>query len=68
MRSVACRGLDKPWSVITFGCWQIAPSGGWGDYCSSEDADASVKAALEGGITAGSVDGVCSVGSATVER
>ena len=52
MRSVPCRGLDKPWSVLTFGCWQIAPSGGWGDYCSPEDADASVKTALEGGITA----------------
>ncbi len=52
MRSVTCRGLDKPWSVITLGCWQIAPSGGWGDYCTPEDADASVKAALEGGITA----------------
>jgi aryl-alcohol dehydrogenase-like predicted oxidoreductase len=52
MRSVSCRGLDKPWSVITFGCWQIAPSGGWGDYCTPEDADASVKVALEGGITA----------------
>ena len=52
MRSVPCRGLDKPWSVLTFGCWQIAPSGGWGDYCSAEDADASVKTALEGGITA----------------
>ena len=52
MRSVACKGLDKPWSVITFGCWQIAPSGGWGDYCTPEDADTSVKTALEGGITA----------------
>ena len=52
MRSVTCRGLDKTWSVITFGCWQIAPSGGWGDYCSPEDADTSVKTALEGGITA----------------
>jgi aryl-alcohol dehydrogenase-like predicted oxidoreductase len=52
MRSVDCKGLDKPWSVITFGCWQIAPSGGWGDYCSAEDADTSVKTALEGGITA----------------
>ncbi len=52
MRSVSCRGLDKPWSVITFGCWQIAPSGGWGDYCTPEDADASVKTALDGGITA----------------
>jgi aryl-alcohol dehydrogenase-like predicted oxidoreductase len=44
--------LDKPWSVITFGCWQIAPSGGWGDYCTPEDAETSVKTALEGGITA----------------
>ena len=52
MRSANCKGLDKPWSVITFGCWQIAPSGGWGDYCSPEDADLSVKTALEGGITA----------------
>lgn len=52
MQSVPCKGLDKPWSVLTFGCWQIAPSGGWGDYCTSEDAEASVKAALEGGITA----------------
>ena len=52
MRSVSCDGIDKPWSVLTFGCWQIAPSGGWGDYCSPEDADASVKTALEGGITA----------------
>ncbi len=52
MRSVSCKGLDKPWSVITFGCWQIAPSGGWGDYCTPEDADASVKTALDGGITA----------------
>jgi aryl-alcohol dehydrogenase-like predicted oxidoreductase len=52
MRSVTCKGLDKPWSVITFGCWQIAPSEGWGDYCTPEDADLSVKTALEGGITA----------------
>ncbi len=52
MRSVPCRGLDKPWSVITFGCWQIAPSGGWGDYCPPKEADASVKTALDGGITA----------------
>ncbi len=52
MRSVPCKGLDKPWSILTFGCWQIAPSGGWGDYCTAEDADASVKTALEGGITA----------------
>ena len=52
MRSVTHKGLDKPWSVITFGCWQIAPSGGWGNYCTPEDADASVKTALDGGITA----------------
>lgn len=52
MRSISCKGLDKPWSVITFGCWQIAPSGGWGDYCTPKDAEASVKTALEGGITA----------------
>jgi aryl-alcohol dehydrogenase-like predicted oxidoreductase len=51
MRSVPCKGLDKPWSVITFGCWQIAPSGGWGDYCTPEDAEASVKTALDVGIT-----------------
>jgi len=52
MRTVQVRGLDKPWSVITFGCWQIAPSGGGGDVCSSEEADRAVKAALAGGITA----------------
>ncbi len=52
MRSVIYKGLDKPWSVITLGCWQIAPSGGWGDYCTPEDADASVKTALDVGITA----------------
>lgn len=52
MRSVDCKGLDKPWSAITLGCWQIAPSGGWGDYCTPEDAEASVKTALDVGITA----------------
>lgn len=52
MRTASVKGLDKPWSVITFGCWQIAPSGGWGDYCTPQDADASVKTALDGGITA----------------
>jgi len=52
MRSIPLKGLDKPWSVLTFGCWQIAPSGGWGDYCTPQEADASVKTALEGGITA----------------
>ncbi len=52
MRHINCRGLDKPWSAVTFGCWQIAPSGGWGDYATPQEADAVVKAALEGGITA----------------
>ena len=52
MRTVVCKGLDRPWSVLTFGCWQIAPSGGWGDVCSPEDADAVIKTALDGGITA----------------
>lgn len=52
MQSVNVEGLDKPWTRITFGCWQIAPSGGWGDLCSAEDADRVVKAAFEGGIRA----------------
>jgi 1-deoxyxylulose-5-phosphate synthase len=52
MRTVNCEGLAKDWSVITFGCWQIAPSEGWGDICSPQDADAAVKAALDQGITA----------------
>lgn len=52
MRTVPVRELNKPWSVITFGCWQIAPSGGWGDYATPKEAEASVKTALERGITA----------------
>lgn len=52
MRTVTCEGLAKDWSVITFGCWQIAPSEGWGDVCSPKEADAAVKAALDQGITA----------------
>lgn len=52
MRTVTCDGLEKDWSVITFGCWQIAPSGGWGDLCSKKEADAAVKEALAQGITA----------------
>ncbi|KMP10557.1 general stress protein [Candidatus Nitromaritima sp. SCGC AAA799-A02] len=52
MRYAKCRGIDKKWSVITFGCWQIAPSEGWGDICPVRDADAAVKAALDCGITA----------------
>lgn len=52
MRTTRIQGIDKDWSVITLGCWQMAPSGGWGDLCSPEDAEATVKAALDAGITA----------------
>ena len=52
MKYVKFRGVDKDWSAITFGCWQMAPSGGWGDVCTPQDADAVVKRALEYGITA----------------
>jgi len=52
MRTTRIEGINKDWSVITLGCWQIAPSGGWGDLCSPQDADATVKAGLEAGITA----------------
>jgi len=45
-------GIDKDWSNITLGCWQLAPSGGWGDLCSPEEAEAVVKTALDSGITA----------------
>jgi aryl-alcohol dehydrogenase-like predicted oxidoreductase len=45
-------GIKKDWSRITFGCWQIAPSGGWGDICPPKDADRVVRAALDHGITA----------------
>lgn len=52
MRYVKCPGIDKPWSVITLGCWQIAPNEGWGDICPPPTADAVVNTALEQGITA----------------
>ena len=52
MRYIKCKGLKKDWSVITFGCWQIAPSEGWGNICSPQSADTVVKTALEFGISA----------------
>ena len=52
MRYAKCKGIEKDWSVITLGCWQIAPSEGWGDICSPQSADAVVKSALNCGITA----------------
>ena len=52
MRSIKVKGIDIPWTALTLGCWQIAPSDGWGDMCSAEEADRVVKTALEGGIRA----------------
>jgi len=52
LRYIKYKGLKKDWSVITFGCWQIAPSEGWGNICSPQSADAVVKKALELGISA----------------
>ena len=53
MKYSQCPGLeDKQWSQITFGCWQIAPSGGWGDVCSPSEADTVIKTALDQNITA----------------
>jgi len=52
MRSIKVEGLDIPWTALTLGCLQIAPSKAWGDLCSAEDADRVVKTALEGGIMA----------------
>lgn len=45
-------GLNTKWSKITLGCWELAPSEGWGNNCSEEDAHKIVKNALEAGITA----------------
>ena len=52
MRSIKVEGLNIPWTALTFGCLQIAPSKEWGDVCSVEEADRVVKTALEGGIMA----------------
>ena len=52
MRSIKVEGLDTPWTALTLGCMQIAPSDAWGDVCSAEEADRVVKTALEGGIMA----------------
>jgi aryl-alcohol dehydrogenase-like predicted oxidoreductase len=52
MRSIKVEGLDIPWTALTLGCMQIAPSKEWGDEVSAEDADRLVKTAMEGGIMA----------------
>ena len=44
--------IDKDWSQITLGCWQIAPSYGWGDICTEKDSEKVVHTALDMGITA----------------
>ena len=45
-------GIEKDWSRITLGCWQIAPSDGWGDICSPKEAEKVVHTALDHEITA----------------
>ena len=52
MRYIKFKSLKKDRSVITFGCWQLAPSEGWGDICTPQSAEAVVKKALELGISA----------------
>ncbi len=52
MRSIKVEGLDIPWTALTLGCLQLAPSEAWGDACTVEEADRVVKTALEGGIMA----------------
>lgn len=52
MKYNVIRGINKKWSKITLGCWQLATSQGWGNECSEKDAQAIVKNALDSGITA----------------
>ncbi|SVC96384.1 uncharacterized protein METZ01_LOCUS349238, partial [marine metagenome] len=52
LRYFKCKGLKKEWSAVTLGCWQIAPSKGWGDSCTEQSADSVIKSALDHGITA----------------
>ena len=52
MKYSRIEGIEKDWSRITLGCWQIAPSGGWGDICPEKDAEKVVRVALDQGITA----------------
>ena len=52
MKYSRIEGIEKDWSRITLGCWQIAPSAGWGDSCPEKDAEKVVRVALDQGITA----------------
>jgi aryl-alcohol dehydrogenase-like predicted oxidoreductase len=51
MRYFEFEPLDKKWSVITFGCWQIGSCKNWGE-CSPKSADKVIRLALDHGITA----------------
>ena len=44
-------GSRVRWSRIAMGCWQIAPSDGWGKGPPPEQAERAVKQALDAGIT-----------------
>jgi aryl-alcohol dehydrogenase-like predicted oxidoreductase len=52
MKYSRIQGIEKDWSRITLGCWQIAPSDGWGDICPEKDAEKVIRVALDQGITA----------------
>ena len=52
MRSIKVEGLDIPWTALTLGGMQIAPSKEWGNGCSEEETDRVVKTALDCGIMA----------------
>jgi len=44
-------GSRVKWSRLALGCWQIAPSDGWGAGPPADQAEAAVKQALDCGIT-----------------
>lgn len=52
MKYTTTPGIEKKWSKITLGCWQLAPTKGWGDLTSPQDAELVIKTALDAGITA----------------
>ena len=51
MESFSPPGSSVPWSRIALGCWQIAPSDGWGKGPPPEQAEAAVRQALDCSIT-----------------
>lgn len=52
MRSIKVEEFNIPWTALTLGCLQLAPSKAWGDACTEEEADRVVKTALDCGIMA----------------